>query len=115
MCVRIAIDLGIFQMIVEHSAGKSRITAKELAVRSKAEKLLIGIPSPVRAFLLLHTDIEAYSPLNASTGRDGLCGRKWRRNILSNSANHGNILASLSSLHSTPVGNTIATVIGKRR
>ena len=46
MCVRVAIDLGLFEMIVEQDSGKGRITAKELAVRSQAEGLLISNLSP---------------------------------------------------------------------
>ena len=42
MCVRVAIDLRLFEMIVERDPGKDGITAKELAVRSQAEELLIG-------------------------------------------------------------------------
>ena len=53
MCVRVAIDLGLFEMIVERDSAKGRITAKELAVRSQAEELLISNLSPSLMFLLL--------------------------------------------------------------
>ena len=56
MCVRVAIDLGLFEMIVERDSAKGRITAKELAVRSQAEELLISNLSPSLMFLLLYTD-----------------------------------------------------------
>ena len=42
MCVRIAIDLGLFELIVEHGSSDGQISAEELAMRSKAEQLLIG-------------------------------------------------------------------------
>ena len=43
MCVRIAIDLGLFELIVEHGGlSKGPISAEELAKRSQAEQLLIG-------------------------------------------------------------------------
>ena len=42
MCVRVAIDLGLFEMIVENASSKGQISAKELALRSEAEQLLIG-------------------------------------------------------------------------
>ena len=42
MCVRIAIDLGLFELIVEHGSSKGPISAEELAKRSQAEQLLIG-------------------------------------------------------------------------
>ena len=56
MCVRVAIDLGLFEMIVERDPGKGGITAKGLAVRSQAEKLLIGNLSSSLTSLLLYTD-----------------------------------------------------------
>lgn len=77
MCVRVAIDLGLFELIVEHDSSKGRISAKELAERSQAEQLLIG------NWLFLHTyqdpstEIEiVHSPHNASSGRDGICDRR---------------------------------------
>ena len=42
MCVRIAIDLGLFELIVEYGSAKGQISAEELAKRSQAEQLLIG-------------------------------------------------------------------------
>ena len=57
MCVRIAIDLGLFELVVEHGSSKGPISAKELAKRSQAEQLLIG----------------GWSFLSIS---DGLAGRK---------------------------------------
>ncbi|MCJ1262498.1 hypothetical protein MMC22_002368 [Lobaria immixta] len=41
MCVRVAIDLGLFELIVRHDSPKGRVSAEELAVRSQAEQLLI--------------------------------------------------------------------------
>ena len=42
MCVRIAIDLGLFELIVDHDSSKGPISAEELAKRRQAEQLLIG-------------------------------------------------------------------------
>ena len=42
MCVRVAIDLGLFELIVEHGSSKGHISAEELAMWSQAEQLLIG-------------------------------------------------------------------------
>ena len=42
MCVRLAIDLGLFKLIVEHGLSHRQISAGELAKRSQAEQLLIG-------------------------------------------------------------------------
>ena len=39
MCVRVAIDLGLFGLIVRHD---SPISAEELAIRSEVEQLLVG-------------------------------------------------------------------------
>ena len=42
MCVRVAIDMGLFVAIVEDDPDSGPMTAKKLAERCQAEQLLLG-------------------------------------------------------------------------
>lgn len=69
MCVRVAIDPGLFELAVGHDSPKGGVSAKELAVRSQAEQLLIGNWPVLHIYWDLSTEIKiVHSPHNVSSG-----------------------------------------------